>query len=273
MKPNFLCIGTFRAGTSWLFQVLKKHPEIFLPEEKELMFFTWHYGRGIDWYERFYTDYRGQRYAGDISPPYLSSEEAPGRIRKHLSDIKIVAVLRNPVDQIWSLYNLWLTRNYTRKDLRVLLREENELLNNVLYFKHLSNYLKYFDRKDLLILLYDNLKTDPVAFLSSVYNFLEIEPLYSDDLFKIWNPTRNPKSILVEKVIAKGGDFLHRSGLIPLKVWLNKVGINQAIKSLNTRRVRKQSIPSDVRSSINAYVKNDAEQLAELISRDLSFWK
>lgn len=272
MRPNFLCIGTFRTGTTWLFHVLKGHPEVFLPKEKELMFFTLHYERGIDWYDAFFANYRGQKYAGDISPSYLSSEETPKRMRKHLSDVKMLAILRNPADQIWSLYNLWLNRGYTTKDLKSAIREKPEFLNNVLYYKHLSNYLGYFDRKDLLILFYEDLKADPFTFLKSLYSHLEIDEIIQDDFVKVWNKTRKPRSILLEKALATTGDFLRRSGLISLKTFLNKTCVSDIIRFINTLQSEEQAMPQDIRSFVNAYVAEDSENLAKLVNRSLSFW-
>lgn len=273
MRPNFLCVGTFRAGTSWLFRVLKKHPEVFLPDEKELMFFTRHYGKGIEWYEKFFDRHSCQKYAGDISPCYLSSKEAPKRIQRHLSDVKILAILRNPVDQIWSLYRLWITRNYTKKELKFALREDVELLDNVRYFEHLSNYLYYFDKKQLLVLFYEDLKANPLSFLKSLYNFLGIEEVYADDFIRIWNKSRRPKNMMIEKIIVTTGDLLRRSGMISLKTWLNKTGISDIIKSINTTYEDEQSVSEDIRSFVNTYIAQDKENLSRLVGRDLSFWK
>jgi len=253
--------------------VLKRHPEVFLPDEKELMFFTRHYGKGIEWYEKFFDRHRGQKYSGDISPCYLSSKEAPKRIQRHLSDVKILAILRNPVDQIWSLYRLWITRNYTKKELMLALREDAELLDNVRYFEHLSNYLDYFDKKQLLILFYEDLNAAPLSFLKSLYGFLDIEEFYEDDFVRVWNKSRQPRSMMIEKIIVTTGDVLRRSGLISLKTWLNKTGISDIVKSINTTYEDEQLIPEDIRSFVNAYIADDKEKLARLLGRDLSFWK
>lgn len=272
MRPNFLCLGTFRAGTTWLFSVLKTHPEVFLPEEKELMFFTSHYGRGIRWYESFFGDYGGQKYAGDISPSYLSCEDAPRRIKKHLPAVKLLAILRNPADQIWSLYNLWIARGYTTKPLQRAIMEEDEFFNNVLYFKHLSNYLDFFDIDDILILFYDDLNADALRFLDAIYAFLGIESIIHDDFVRKKNQTRVPKSILLEKLTASSGDLLRRSGLLSIKTLLSKTGINNFIKGINTRQQTKTQMPSHIRALINDHIADDKKKLSNLVGRDLSSW-
>lgn len=237
------------------------------------MFFTMHYERGIRWYEQYFTDYAGQKYAADISPSYLSSRQAPKRIKKHLGNVKLLAILRNPADQIWSLYNLWLTRGYTTKALMSAIKEEQELLNNVLYFKHISNYLKYFDRKDLLILFYENLEPDPSAFLRSLYKFLGIDEVFRDDFFQAQNQSRTPRSGQLDKLVATTGDLLRHLGLISLKTLLNKTGVSDFLKSVNTRHTPKQAMPSDIRYMVNAHVANDKRNLQQLLGRSLSFWQ
>ena len=253
--------------------VLKKHPEIFLPSQKEIMFFTRHYTRELRWYEGFFAQHNGEKYAADISPAYLSNPDVPRRIKNNLSEVKLIAVLRNPPEQIWSLYNLWLTRGYTTKSLDLILDPEGELLNNVMYFRHISNYLEHFDRKNMLILFYEDLKADPVSFLRSIYGFLDISDLYEDDFANFWNQTRSPRSRVIEKVITKTGEFLHRSGRISLKSWFNKIGVTGTIKRINTRPEKAKTIPSDLRLRINDYVLDDKKNLETLVSRDLSFWK
>ena len=274
MRPNLLVLGTFRAGTTWLFHVLKQHPDVFLPDEKELMFFTHHYEKGIKWYESFFGNYKGEKYACDISPSYLSSKISPARIHKELSDVKLIAILRNPVTQIWSLYNLWVTRNYTSKDFRTAFKTKNEFLHNIMYFQHLSNYLEYFNNENLLVLFYEDLKVDYVGFLNSIYKFLDIDNFFTDDFLTVKNKTRTPKSILFEKLITGTGDYLRFSGLLKIKIWLNKVGLTDLIKSLNTTdNVTNQAMPNDLREFIIDYVDSDVKALSEIVGKDLTlFW-
>ena len=92
--PNFLCVGTQKAGTSTLFEILRQHPDIFLPPEKETHFFysDGNYAQGASWYKAaFYSDWAGQKVIGDITPEYMFRKNVPERIKATLgADVKIV---------------------------------------------------------------------------------------------------------------------------------------------------------------------------------------
>ncbi|HEB76015.1 MAG TPA: hypothetical protein ENJ04_06665 [Nitrospirae bacterium] len=273
MGPNFLCIGTYRAGTTWLYRVLKEHPDIFLPDEKELMFFSHHYDKGIGWYEKFFEGRRGEKCAGDISPTYLSSPQAAGRIYRHFPDIKLIASLRNPPEQVYSLYNLWLSRGYTDKDVKTVIEEEAEFLDNILYWRHLSRYLEFFDRDRILVLLFEDLRKDPKAYLKEVYDFLGVEEFYPESVYEKYNQFREPRNMMVEKLITGTGDLLRRLRLLKLKSVLNRLGVSEGIKRFNTKGAEKDAIPEDVRKRINEHVREDTRRLEEFLGRDLSFWR
>lgn len=272
MGPNFLGIGTYRAGTTWLYDALKDHPDIFLTDEKELMFFDRHYKRGFGWYFNLFRGTKGEKFIGDISPTYLYSDEAPQRIYAYSKNIKLIASLRNPPDQIFSLYNLWRRRGYTNKDIAAVL-EEGELLQNVLYWKRLSKYLEYFDKDQLLIIFFEDLRRDPVAYLKQVYSFLGVPEWFSEDIYKKSNAARTPKSELLERSTAKAGDWLHRMGLLGLKSFLKKIKIVEALNSINTADSKKSDkLPDDLRQRINLFVEGDKKKLEEHVGRNLSFW-
>ena len=274
MDPTFLCIGTYRAGTTWLYRILKEHPDIFLPDEKELMFFSHHYDKGIAWYKKFFEGGRACSCAGDISPTYLSSPKAAERIYSHFPDVKLILSLRNPPDQVYSLYKLWLARSYTDKDISSVIEEEDEFLDNILYWKHLARYLEFFDRKNILILFFEDLNKDPKEYLRQVYKFLGVKERYPESIYERQNQYREPRNMALENVITGTGDMLRRMRLLGLKSLLNRIGISEVIKKLNTAsRQKKGEMPEEVRERINDYVKQDKRGLEEFTGRDLSFWR
>lgn len=71
MLPNFLIIGAPRSGTTWIQENIKHHPEIFMPEQKEIHFFDRNYAMGIEYYEKYFSAYDGQKAIGEATPDYL----------------------------------------------------------------------------------------------------------------------------------------------------------------------------------------------------------
>jgi hypothetical protein len=106
LKPQFLIIGAQRSGTSSLFHYLSQHPDLSLPKVKELHFFDMMYDMGFEWYcEQFpRRDHSGDKMTGEASPYYLFHPLVPSLAARHLPDVKLIVLLRNPVDRAWSHY-------------------------------------------------------------------------------------------------------------------------------------------------------------------------
>ena len=84
--PNLICPGAQKSGTTTLYAILKQHPEIYGPRNKEPAFFTRFYDEGLEWYKGLYKDRGAAKYVMDFSVDYMLSERAVERIHKDLSD-------------------------------------------------------------------------------------------------------------------------------------------------------------------------------------------
>ena len=100
--PHFLGIGAVKAGTTWLYRNLRCHPELYLPHPKEVHYFDQRFDRGLRFYAGKFEDGRA-RVRGEITPAY--SALPPDRIRfirSVMPDLKLIFLMRNPVDRAWS---------------------------------------------------------------------------------------------------------------------------------------------------------------------------
>ena len=68
--PTFLYIGAARAGSSWMYEILREHPDVFVPLAKDIYFFDKHYDRGLQWYRSFFASAGGRRAIGELSHDY-----------------------------------------------------------------------------------------------------------------------------------------------------------------------------------------------------------
>ena len=117
--PSTVIIGAPRSGTTSLFFYVKQHPDIFLPVRKELHYFSYDLlkenvdGPGDqgalaslcatrEEYEAHYASVRAEKVIGEVSPSYLYFSQVSERIRSELGEVKIIALLRNPVDKAFS---------------------------------------------------------------------------------------------------------------------------------------------------------------------------
>jgi len=275
MVLDFLCVGTYRAGTTWMYKMLEQHPDIWLPNEKEIMFFSHHYEKGTDWYLEFFKDHDKNKLTGEICPTYLSEENSAARIAKLAPTAKIILTLREPSAQIHSLYNLALTRGKKKGTLMQTIQAEDFFLNNVLYYKHLMRFLEHFDREKILVLFYEDMKSDHQAYLDSIYEFLDIEKYYPENMTEKVNYARKPKNQLIENIISKFASFLRRGGMIKIKSQLKKIGIVKIvdkIRKINTSDTQQDKMPKEFIEFVQGYVKEDRENLEKFLGRKLDIW-
>ena len=115
MLPDFLIVGEAKAGTTTLYDLLARHPHVAPAAMKEVHFFDLRYARGIDWYRaqfplsyRVRGSYRGpgaRLVTGEASPYYMLHPHAPSRIKSLMPDVRLIVLVRNPVERAYSHYN------------------------------------------------------------------------------------------------------------------------------------------------------------------------
>ncbi len=114
IMPTFLVIGAARSGTTALYTYLKQHPMVFMSSVKETNFYAFEgeklecRGPGADYinnsitnlanYRELFAMASNEMARGEVSPLYLYSEKAPKRVRKHIPDVQLIAILRNPIE-------------------------------------------------------------------------------------------------------------------------------------------------------------------------------
>ena len=169
--------GTSKAGSTWLFNVLASHPDVFLASSKGLYYFDAHFDRGEDWYLGHFDGSEDSLSRGEISHSYLSSPEAPERIARLNPDVRLLVCLREPVDRAFSDY-LDLRKNQQDEgSFEDALDHHPRLLDRGWYARHLRRYLEVFPREQLLVQLFDDLKADPQRYADEVFDFLGVPPL------------------------------------------------------------------------------------------------
>lgn len=182
--PNFLYVGPDKAGSSWLHEMLIKHPDAYLTPAKDLYFFDRYHDRGLEWYAAQFRGARDEAVVGEVCQDYLFHPEAAARIHATLQPVKIMVSLRDPVDRAWSSY-LYMRKHGIGPDtFAEALRCRPELLEHGRYATGLDRFLALFPRDDVHVALFDDLAVDPQGFMDGVTDFLGIDrlPLAPDDL-------------------------------------------------------------------------------------------
>ncbi len=264
MLPNFLGIGTQRGATTWLFNCLREHPEIFVPDIKEVSFFDVYYEKGISYYESFFQDTKGYKAVGEITPDYLYCRHCPERIARHLPDVKMIVILRNPVDRAFSAYNFFF-RNEPGLTFREAMLREPSLLEKGLYYEQLKRYFAYFRRDAFLILLYEDLSNDNLGTIKRVYEFLEVD--------KNFHPSWIGKITNI-RLFPSMHQTLHEWRLSWAVEGIKKTFIGSLVRQLLQKRKKGTSVAldDDIRSELIEYFRKPNEDLGRLIDCNLSGW-
>lgn len=141
--PNFLCVGASKTGTSSMHAVLQQHSQIFLPKTKETHFFHKNYGKGMDWYKAHYTGASNETAIGEICPTYIYNPESPERIAKIIGkDVKLIFILRNPADKMFSNYKMNLALFGETGSFREALEKDKERIKSGESYHPAFHYIK-----------------------------------------------------------------------------------------------------------------------------------
>jgi hypothetical protein len=182
--PNFLYVGPDKAGSSWLHEMLIRHPDVYLTPAKDLYFFDRYYDRGSQWYADQFRDATNETVVGEVCQDYLFHREAPARIAEVLGQPKLMVSLRDPVERAWSSFLYARKHGVGPDDFGTALRTEPALLGHGRYASGLERFREYFPRDHMHVAVFDDLAADPQAFLDSTTDFLGVarQPLSEDDL-------------------------------------------------------------------------------------------
>jgi len=287
---DFVGIGAERSGTTWLTDCLREHPEVYIPEKKEVFFFNQFdphflkvknpkYEWGINWYKKQFNS-SSESLIGEFTPTYLYDSFAPKRIKKHFPRVKIICVLRNPVDRVFSQYlhdqRMGVIKNISFEE--ALEKYDNYIIKG-LYSKHLKNYFDLFPRKNILIILLDDIKKNPGAVTKITYQFLDLKNI--NFIPSIANRKINTASIshynFINYFMMHTEYWLRENNLGFFLRFLEKYGIRQwamKLRDLNSESLKKYpKMKKETGDKLIKLYKGDIEKLEKLLKRNLNSWK
>jgi hypothetical protein len=183
--PTFLIIGAMKAGTTSLYQYLRRHPDVFMAHEKEVQFFSEHnWWRGVDWYRSNFKGAEHARAVGEASPSYTRypvSPEARDRIAEVLPDARLVYIIRNPVERLVSQYAHLVDFGLEDRPIDEAVLDERVYLGTSRYATQIERYLEVFERAQLLVLTTEELRANPRETMSRVCTLIGVAPDALDD--------------------------------------------------------------------------------------------
>ena len=187
-NPSFLIIGAQKCATTWLSNTLNKHPEIFIPEQKEIHFFnkTYNYNKGFSWYREHFDDCSETQIAGEATPNYLwtsandrdlkeshRTTNIPGLVHKHLPDIKLIIILRDPVKRAISAFNHHIRDRAFHPSSNIMnVGHRRGTLSMGFYDIDLAAWFDYFSSEQFKIIIFENgIKKNKKRTINEIFDF------------------------------------------------------------------------------------------------------
>jgi hypothetical protein len=269
-----------KAGTTSLAAWLRAHGEVFVPADKELHFFDRFWDRGVDWYRAQLAEAPPRSRVGEATPEYMVHEAYLARISAVVPEVRLIALLRNPIDRAWSQYRhmvargerAWLPyRNFDGRegprsfaeliDLELALdpsdwRTSGMCLARGRYIEQFNNMAAHFDREQIHVALFDELVDEPEESFATICRFLSVDPdVRPAALGEEFDPLRMMGS---------------RARADDVRGLLNRPPGKRG--TIGEVRVEKGQPPVELRRSLVEYFRPYNDELAVWLGVDLSSW-
>lgn len=295
--PNFLVVGFPKCGSTSIYYYLKEHPEIFLPEQKELHYFTYpiiskqNQGKGdkkikqfhigsFTKYEKCFEAVSNEKAIGDVSPSYINYPEIYHTISQKLgSNVKIIVLLRDPIKRAYSNY-LHLVREEREylpfyEALQAERERKNSLYSDFWYYTFNSMYYEKIRRLEenfnqILIITFEDFVNNPKEGIKEIYEFLEVD---SNFVPARLDTQYNQGGVYEKNVITK---FIFRQSL--LKNFLKKlIPITPRMKHVKIKIIDKYrrntpQIDEDAENYLIEKFNPDVKKLEEHFNVKTHYW-
>lgn len=280
-KVNFIGAGVIKGATSWIYKCLLEHPEICGYKEKELRFFDddEKFKKGKDYYLSFFGECDDSKIVGEYSPAYLHNGETAKRIHSLFPDVKIIICLRNPVER--SISHMLHLKSKKRVPLEASLKEAINLREDIVsyskYSKHLKKYLEVFPKENILVLIQDDIKIDPVLFLEKIYNFLGVDDTFISKGVNVKYHSTSSKFSKTYKMVNKIYLRLRKSPLgrsiikILSFVGLNSYTLYRIVGKFGKGKDKEINIAD--KKYLEEYFRGDILELERCLGINLEKWK
>ena len=298
--PTFFLAGVPKAGTTSLYFYLAQHPQVFMSPIKEPNFFAaadmlarpgvlrslerdrsalraylngprtrpaWHDVFEWDDYLTLFRNARGETAIGEASVNYFFQPSAAPAIRAKLPEARLLFMLRDPAERLFSWYLMNL-RRYPGTTFRAWFRaarNPGDAVNSGRYATHLARFCAIFPRDQMRMYLYDAFRADARGVLRDMFEFIGVNPDSLIDMSRRHNEARVPRFPVLHRLRQR------IFGYTPVARWL-PAWMRGALTQLYTRRAGDLVMdPADRRMVID-YYRDEIERTAALIGRDLSAW-
>jgi len=287
-RPSFICVGAGKAGTTWLWEMLRLHPDVYLPDVKEIHYFNDiayegsdvrnpNFRKPVGWYLRFFAAARPDQVCGEISPSYLWSETAPDAIHAFDAHMRILIMLRDPVDRLFSSYLFGQQKGEIgRISFEEALRSVDYLLARAPCSGSVARYLELFGPERVKVVFHEDLSADPRRLLLEVEEFLGVAPFVPDEVAERRNVTGESRFPTATTFLMRNRIRLKRHGLEWLVEAGKRVGVVRVFRWFQAQvrpYEQRPSVAPATEAALREFFCDDVEALERMLDVDLRRWK
>jgi hypothetical protein len=292
--PNFLVIGAMKSGTTALYNFLNQHPQIYMSPIKEPHFFSLaqsefaqeYISRSpsivatLEDYKKLFQGVTDEIALGECSPSYLNYPEAAQNIHKSLPNIRIIAILRNPIDRAFSHYWHQVQIGETQPTQFIDAFWQDDLSHTAhgdywesykvqsMYGEHISRYIDLFGPDQVRVYIYEEYAKNPQKVMSDIYQWLGVDDQFEPQYMRFWG-SGQPRSRILYRFLKKPN---------PVKALLKRIVPNPRLRQrmkyyvFNRNLKKTETLTPEIRRQLIPVFRDDIKKLEALIHRDLSAW-
>ncbi len=282
--PSFVCVGAPKCATTWLFRCLFEHPGVFIPDFKEINFFTvcrWgddYESKGIDYYVDLFADAEPEQIVGDFSPNLLQDPFAPERLRALLPEARFIVMIRNPIERSRSHYYYVRSRTRFREySLREILEDPSRdpagFLSQGLYGEQLELWLDHFPMDQFFVITMEDVRDIPEQVFRRTCEFIGVNwDFVPSSLRSVVNPAKSMHIPAFYGLNLRVSRFLATHGLDRVRRILKIAGVARVVQRLNEAPAKNPPLSAQEVYELAAFYREDNARLSQLLGRDYSSW-
>ena len=270
-KVDFMIIGAMKSATTSLHAYLNQHPRIFLSNPKETDFFIEekNLSKGLDWYHGLFKNADQSQLLGEATTSYTKLPDFTGvaeRIYKYNDKVKLIYLVRNPIERAISHYRH--SQGFGRVDLPFEKEIRQDISKYVQYGRYsyqIYEYLKYFDKNQILIVQSEKLISQPKQTLAEILEFLGLDSI-SIDVSGVFNNSQEKTKR------TKFNKILRENVFIKVFKRLTPRFVTTAYLKLTEKKLPNLMITPDDEIFLKTKFKEDVNTLMDEFHLDLNYW-
>jgi len=281
---NFIGIGFSRTGSTWLSRCLAEHPDICFSKDKETHFFNLdpRYAEGSSLYESYFDHCKNESVQGEFTAVYArESEKVAPRIYEYASDVKLLVMLRNPVERAFSNYMYRKTRVGGYKSFEDVVEKNDPIIQEGFYMEHLKPFLKLFSKEQFIFIVQEESRKDPKGVIKEVYSQLGVDSSFEPSCVgREINASKDHvyKLPWLQHAIQRVRMFVHRSKILgPVRNIAKTVGLTKIISRIQqangTKGKVQERMLEETRVKLMRHYLKDIEELETVTGLNLQIWK